>query len=104
MSDIVIEHSKISGNLSIPDVAVCYYAREKSLKLITGDRQLRNYAVLNRMEVHGILFLFDQMVQNRILTPKIGAEKLQKLQEINVRLPKSEIESRIEKWRKQSQC
>lgn len=100
VAEIVIEHANISGNLSIPDVAVCYYARGKSFKLITGDRQLRNYAILNRMEVHGIIFLFDQMVLNRILTPDVGAAKLQELQGINVRLPKSEIESRIERWSK----
>lgn len=99
LSAIANEYSKISGNLSFTDLAVCYYARSGSFKIITGDRQLRNYAERNRLEVRGILYLFDEMVENGIISPLIGAKKLSELQTINIRLPQSEIEARIGKWR-----
>ena len=42
--EIVNEHVAVSGNLSIPDCSVCYYARKHDITLLTGDRQLRRYA------------------------------------------------------------
>lgn len=95
---VIMEHMSAPGNLSIPDIAVCYYAKNGSYKLITGDRQLRNYAMGKNLEVHGILYIFDELVRNCIITPAMGAAKLIELRAVNVRLPKSEIEARIKKW------
>ena len=67
-------------------------------KLITGDRRLRNYTENKDVEVHGILFLFDEMVGNAVITPEIGEIKLINMVSINIRLPKSEVELRIKKW------
>ena len=98
VGEIANEHSTVSGNLSFTDISVCYYARKGLYKLITGDRRLRNYAKDKDIEVHGILFLFDQMIENDIITPEIGAIKLNNLVSINIRLPKSEVELRIKEW------
>lgn len=97
---VAVEQSSVPGNLSFQDVAVCRYARSGAYKLLTGDRQLRNYAEKQNMEVHGIIYLIDEMVADAIITPKEGAAKLRELLAVNVRLPKSEIASRIEKWEK----
>lgn len=93
-----VEHHSVPGNLSFQDVAVCQYARSGAYKLLTGDRQLRNYAEKQCVEVHGIIFLIDEMVAENIITPQMGATKLKELLAVNVRLPKSEITARIEKW------
>lgn len=93
-----MEHSTVSGNLSFPDVSVCYYARAGKYKLITGDRQLRNYAQRQQVEVHGLLYIFDEMVEYRILPKTLAISKLKEIKRINVRLPKSEIELRIANW------
>ena len=58
--EIVEEHSSVSGNLSIPDCSVCYFARKHNVPLLTGDRRLRRYAEEQSIEVHGILFIFDE--------------------------------------------
>lgn len=42
--EIVEEHSSVSGNLSIPDCSVCYFARKHNVPMLTGDRRLRRYA------------------------------------------------------------
>lgn len=96
--EIVDEHSAVSGNLSIPDCSVCYYARKHGVTLLTGDRQLRKYAEAGRLTVKGILFVFDELVSHLVITPAVAAEKLRELYTINVRLPKSEIQRRIELW------
>lgn len=41
VSEIIEEYSAISGNLSIPDCSVCYYARKNNVPMLTGDRRLR---------------------------------------------------------------
>lgn len=98
LAEIIEEHSAISGNLSVPDCSVCYYARKHSATLLTGDRQLRRYAEDNNVTVRGVLFIFDELVAQNIIDAGIAAQKLRELTNINVRLPKSEIEKRIKKW------
>lgn len=98
--DIVNEHATVSGNLSIPDCSVCYYARKHRIPILTGDRRLRKYAELASIEVHGILFLFDEMVAHGVIPPDEAADKLIELMNRNIRLPKNAISERIDRWRK----
>lgn len=98
LAEIIEEHSGISGNLSIPYCSVCYYARKHSATLLTGDRQLRKYAECNNVIVRGVIFIFDELVAQNIIDAGTAAKKLRELTNINVRLPKSEIEKRIKKW------
>ena len=100
--EIVAEHSEVSGNLSVPDCSVCYYARKYQVPMLTGDRRLRKYAEAQDIEVHGILFLFDEMVRFGVVSPAIAAMKLEELMQLNVRLPKSEISQRIILWRRET--
>lgn len=65
-------------------------------KIVVNDR---NISALDNIEVHGILYIFDKMVEQKVLTPAIAADKLELLYSINHRLPKSEIDIRIKLWR-----
>ena len=98
LSEIIEEYATVSGNLSVPDCSVCYYARKHSATLLMGDKQLRRYAEANDVTVRGVLFIFDKLVANAIITEKEAAFKLRELIGINVRLPKCEIEKRITRW------
>ncbi len=98
LTEIIEEHSTIPGNISIPDCSVCYYAKKHSATLLTGDRQLRKYAEVNNVSVRGVLFIFDELVNKGVIAAEIAAQKLRELTNVNVRLPKSEIEKRIKKW------
>ena len=97
--EIVAEHSSVSGNLSIPDCSVCYYAKKHGVPMLTGDRRLRHHAVQLSIEVHGILFLFDEMVANSVIPSIDAATKLEELMALNSRLPQAAIRERIDKWR-----
>lgn len=94
--EIVEEHSAVSGNLSIPDCSVCYYARKRGVPMLTGDRRLRRYAESQSIDVHGVLFLFDELVANGIVLPATAADRLEFLLKLNSRLPHSAVKSRIE--------
>ena len=97
--EIVEEHSSVSGNLSIPDCSVCYFARKHNVPMLTGDRRLRHYAEEQAIEVHGILFIFDELVRHDIISTSMAADRLEELFAINARLPKAEIRERINRWR-----
>lgn len=97
--EIVEEHSAVSGNLSIPDCSVCYFARKHNVPMLTGDRRLRRYAEEQSIEVHGILFIFDELVRHDIIPTSMAADRLEELFAINARLPKAEIRERINRWR-----
>ena len=70
--------------------------------LMTGDGKLRSAAKADGIEVHGILYIFDQFVEHQLLTPAEAADKLEELKLLNQRLPKSELDKRIEHWRQTS--
>lgn len=86
-------------NLRIADFSVWQYASENNYILLTGDGNLRKLAAEDGVEVHGTIYIFDQMVEHKVLTPAIAADRLELLYNINHRLPKPEIDLRIEKWR-----
>lgn len=100
LADIVGEYSTVSGNLSVPDCSVCYYARKHSATLLTGDRRLRKYAEANNVTVKGVLFIFDELIACKVISAEYAAMKLRELLGINVRLPRSEVEKCIERWNK----
>lgn len=89
------------GNLTLTDSTVIYYALSlPKCRLLTGDRQLRNRAEDRGITVSGILYVFDQLVEHGLIQPSLAALKLKVLFDINPRLPKREIEYRIDEWQK----
>lgn len=93
-------HKKVINrtNLSLADCSVWYYAKRNNYTLLTGDRKLRNSALNDGVEVRGIIYVFDELVANNILSANQAAEKLTLLKTINPRLPDSEIEKHIKLW------
>ena len=88
-------------NVSLTDCTVWYYAKRNSCTLLTGDRKLRNSSIIDGVEVHGIIYVIDQLVTGGILAKHIAVSKLMQLRESNPRLPKDEIEMRIKQWEKE---
>ena len=89
-----------SGKLSAQDVSVYAYAKEIGAMILTSDRRLRNEAQSKGFEVHGILWLFEQLMDEKLVKPKRAIDKLTELMQINTWLPKDECKKRIEQWTK----
>lgn len=89
-------------NVSFTDCSVWYYAKVNHYVLLTGDRKLRSASHLDGVEVHGIIHVLDSLVASGIVLPRTAAEKLKQLYSLNPRLPKEEIDKRIEEWGKES--
>jgi hypothetical protein len=88
-----------SCNLSIQDCSILSYCEEHGYTMLTGDKVLRTKASERNISVRGVIFIFDQLVDNCIIPASIAAERLERLNSINQRLPHKEIESRLIKWR-----
>lgn len=89
---------KSRTNVSLTDCSVWYYAKLNSYTLLTGDRKLRNSALNEGVEVRGIIFVFDALVELEVISKSIACERLILLKKHNPRLPQNEIEKRLKLW------
>ena len=91
----------LGQNVSLPDSSVLWLARKlgDNARLLTGDGKLRQCAESNGIKVHGLLWILDQLVENKIVPPKAMISKLEKLLRLGSRLPDEECQKRIVKWR-----
>lgn len=95
----LIEISKSS--LSPQDCSAYYHAKKLNATLLTSDNSLRKFAQENDLDIHGHLWVFDQMILAQTITGPRAAEKLTELCEIinpRLGLPKSECARRIREW------
>jgi predicted nucleic acid-binding protein len=92
------ELSHQHNNPSLADMSCYFLAREQNLPLLTGDGQLRALAIRERVEVRGVLWLLDQMVEHVVISPVRAAEALRTMLEKNARLPQRECQLRLERW------
>ena len=99
LSTINTMFTNSKNNTSMADCSVWYYAKETSGRLLTGDGKLRRSAEADGVKVSGILYIFDNLVEYGILKKHDAADILDQLSQINTRLPKTECEKRILKWR-----
>ena len=91
-----IKRNKLTiGRLSSEEVGKIVQRR---YTLLTGDRNLRKIAINESIAVHGILYLFDELVSHLILPPKLAVETLKQLKMLNTRLPLDEVDARIKNW------
>lgn len=87
--------------LSVADCSCLHMAEKISAILLTGEKQLRNIAsTTHSLEVHGTLWILDHLIGDKIITYRQAYSKLTTLIQINPRLPKSEIEKRLRRWKK----
>lgn len=88
-----------TSNASIQDCSVWKLAKDLDCALLTGDNKLRKVVQNDNIEVHGILYLFDKMLEHKIMDNETAIDKLQSLYNINSRLPKEDIDKRITLWK-----
>ena len=87
-----------SKGLSFEDCSVWYYSKKMSGILLTGDGKLRKQASKDNIEVRGIIYLFDALLNQNLISFQEAIKKIKQLMLLNNRLPKKEIDKRIELW------
>ena len=91
------------GGLSGADLSVIYLAIREEAMVLTGDRLLRTTANVVHQEVHGTLWIMDQLVEAGVLDTVVAAARLEALMErVGAErryLPRAECAVRIRRWR-----
>lgn len=88
-------------NLSVVDISVMVYAIENNCRLLTGDKKLKEKAILENVNVSGILFLTDMLMTDSSISNAEMITALEKLLSSNNRLPKKIIKERINTLKRQ---
>lgn len=103
MGDVLRKVAEYHGacNLSVEDISVMVYAIDNDCRLLTGDKTLREKAVLENVKVSGILYLTDMLMEEAVVGDDEMAIALERLLATNNRLPKKLIKERIEALRRQ---
>ncbi|MCE5216046.1 type II toxin-antitoxin system VapC family toxin [bacterium] len=80
------------------DLYALLLAIEQGWGLLTGDRQLREAAQGQQLEVHGLLWVLDELVARRLLAVRAAARALTTIREQGARLPADECDERLLRW------
>jgi hypothetical protein len=84
--------------VSVIDLAALVLTGAQGGTLLTGDRLLRAAAEQEGVEVHGTLWLLDQLVTRGRLASHGAAAALQQMVDAGRRLPADEVRRRLELW------
>lgn len=98
----IFDFQSVSANgISLPDCSVLWLTKElgNDTRLLTGDGKLRQVAEKERIKVHGLLWILDHLVEEKIVSGKSMSDKLEELIIMGSRLPENECQKRILLWR-----
>ena len=87
--------------LSAPDTFAFALARARTWTLLTGDGDLRNFAIAENIVTHGVLWVFDEfhaasVVNNRRLHDGLSAISSHP----RCRLPEAEVSARLARYQR----
>jgi len=83
--------------LSLTDRTVIFLSEKLDAILISSDKAVRNYAGKFAIEYHGILWILDQLIDNKIITNDQSSEKLVILTKNKFYANNSELMTEIKK-------
>ncbi len=86
------------NNSSLADLSCYQLAQQTGHALLTGDGRLRKQAKADGLQVHGALWLLDQMVMHQIIEPKNAATSLQSMLDSGAWLPMDDCQKRLTLW------
>lgn len=98
---IALQNLNVSKGLSVPDQSAIWYSKVLSapdMLILTNDNLIRKWCKTNKVEVHGIIWLFDDMIDAALLTKSQATLLLKELMKFNQWLPDKECAERLEKW------
>jgi hypothetical protein len=89
---------EISSKAKFNDCSVLFLAIKLDAILLSGDKPLRKAGKQRQVEIHGTLWIFDQLVEMKLLPGGIAAAKLKHLRSLDRFFPEAECEVRLKRW------
>jgi predicted nucleic acid-binding protein len=99
--EVLVELFALRGqhdNISLADLSCFWVARQQQHPLLTGDARLRRVAEQAGLQVHGALWLLDQLVAHGVTSCMQAAAGLRAMLAHDARLPASACEERLAAW------
>ncbi|MFK8005098.1 MAG: DUF3368 domain-containing protein [Saprospiraceae bacterium] len=96
-----MESMTFNKGLSEPDKSVLFVAKNENGMVISGDKLIRKWCQKNKIEVHGILWVLDEINQAQLISSQEVIEKLETLLQFNFWLPTIAANELLERWRKE---
>jgi hypothetical protein len=90
---------EVGSRAKFNDCSVLFLAMKLGAMLISGDKPLRKAGQARHVEVHGTLWVMDQLVAAKVMSGDIAAAKLEHLLSLERYLPAEECQIRLKKWR-----
>lgn len=88
-------YSLVSAN----DLFALVLAQSLHATLLTGDRRLRQIAEQENVPAHGTLWLLDELVRLRLISPLRATQALQGMLDGGSRLPMADCRRRFNQWK-----
>jgi len=100
---IEIYSENYPNSLSETDKSVLHIANKLNACVLSSDKALRNCAKNKDIEYHGMIWIFDKLVETSILTQKEAIQKLKQLIAMNFIYQNNhklvaEIDKRLKLW------
>jgi hypothetical protein len=100
---IKIQSQTFPRSLSDVDKSVIFLAEIHSVMILSSDKVIRNYSKAKAIECHGMLWIFDRLVEFDLISRSVAILKIQQLVENNIVYRNNmelitEINKRIERW------
>jgi predicted nucleic acid-binding protein len=99
-SKLISEAYSLHGKYNKPginDLLALVLAKDESCQLLTGDKALRQVANELGVEVHGTIWLVEQMIENGIVTVEVARDAYQRMRNLGSRLPWGEVDRQVGK-------
>lgn len=98
-----IQSEPYPKSLSETDKSVLHIANQLNACILSSDKTVRNCAKNKDIEYHGMIWIFDKLVEENILTKNDAANKLRQLVETNFIFQNNkplvdEIQKRLKLW------
>lgn len=78
---------------SVNDMLALTLAKHEGCQLLTGDKALRDAAKDFNVEVHGTIWLVEQMIQEKKITVEVARIAFQSMKSSGSRLPWNDVEN-----------
>lgn len=95
--------SEYPRSLSEMDKTVLHLALKLDAIILSSDKAVRNYGKLKKIEYHGLIWIFDELIKDKLITTQIAKQKLALLLHTNDIYQfspelKREIDKRVASW------
>jgi hypothetical protein len=85
--------------LSFADSSVLELSARINGILLSSDKSLRIISKKHNIDVRGVLWIIEELVKKKIISPQIAITKLEEYHKFNVRIPAKEIQLIIDKFK-----